>query len=60
MPERFTPKGPPSPLGCWGKLSRCLGWCEKKPRPGFLTCWWHRQQEPTAKLLKSKLERYVE
>lgn len=52
---------------CYGTLSNGAGWdgirrqtmgyCEKKPRPGRLTCWWHRSQEAEAQRLKSKDER---
>lgn len=48
------PQLPRDPAGCWGGFNRQLGWCEKKPRPGCLTCWWHRDQEGAAKRLRDK------
>lgn len=49
---------------CWGTLSGGTGWdgikrnvigyCEKKPRDGYLTCWWHRFQECEAKRIKDR------
>ncbi len=45
-----------NPNGCWGKFKRMVAFCEKKPRKGMLTCWWHRDQEAAAKILKVKLE----
>lgn len=50
---------------CWGQLSH-TGWdgvrhyiiatCDKKPRDGCLTCWWHRKQEGEARRLREKLK----
>ncbi len=53
------------PAGCcWGTLSTGAGWdgikrwvmgyCDKKPRDGRLTCWWHRLQENEAQRLNAK------
>jgi|HubBroStandDraft_1064217.scaffolds.fasta_scaffold230191_2 hypothetical protein len=40
---------------CWGGFNSHLGYCEKKPRAGCLTCWWHRSQERAAVKLRDKL-----
>ena len=32
---------------CGANLRTCLGYCERKPRKGFGTCWQHRDQERT-------------
>ncbi len=41
--------------GCWGGM-KIMGYCYKKPRPGRLTCWHHRDQEGPAERLKKRLE----
>jgi hypothetical protein len=55
---------PDKDRGCWGSLRggsgwdgvqrHVLGYCDKKPRAGCLTCWWHRSQENEARRLKEK------
>jgi len=50
--------------GCFGNLRMSCGWtgdvgyrigyCDKKPRQGMLTCWWHRYQENDAQRIKKK------
>lgn len=52
-----TPKKPPPGMGggCWGGFNHHLGVCNKKPRAGCLTCWWHRDQESATKRLEAKL-----
>lgn len=54
--------------GCCGTLQGGKGWdgiqrqyigeCDKKPRKGNLTCWWHRTQESEAR--RKNPERRVE
>ncbi len=51
---------------CWGEIHR-TGWdgirhaimatCEKRPRQGCLTCWWHRSQERQAQRLQAEQPR---
>jgi hypothetical protein len=60
-----TPSKPPDPpqhgsQGCWGGFKHHLGFCYKKPRKNCLTCWWHRDQESSAKALQRKLENEIE
>ena len=50
------PNKPQKPENCWGTFRTHLGFCEKRPRPGKLTCWWHKIQEYAAQKLKVKLE----
>lgn len=52
-----TPHKPSDPNGCWGEMARCNGYCYKKPRPGKLTCSWHRDQERQAERLKLQYDK---
>ena len=48
---------PINQYGCWGMLSKKIGYCMKQVRFGKLTCFYHRSQERNAIALKRKLEK---